>query len=258
MVRSRKPKYQLIADELVRLIKGGKLPPGARLPTEAELAERHKVTRPTIRQAYRQLITEGLVVKVPREGHFVHRPQMRPWWLTERGRYVDSWQRSKRDFKGPCGQEVTVEIADGGRIMAGKLGSGTYTTLRDLFGRPDDEYLCRNRVRSLDGEPVQLSSAYVPLFLAEGTELRRPQLMADDVVAHLSHRLQRPVSGVLDSALGRLATADESHALQVPLGTPLFEVLRQIRFAPDDEVLVVERLLMDARETWMLMETVQS
>jgi DNA-binding FadR family transcriptional regulator len=56
-----RPKLaELIADELRRVIVTP-LPPGERLPSEAELAERFGTSTPTVRQALRVLESEGLV-----------------------------------------------------------------------------------------------------------------------------------------------------------------------------------------------------
>ena len=65
------PKYQVIRDELMKLIRSGDLAPGSRLPTERELAERFDVTRMTVRQAITQLVRTGLVVNRRPQGNFV-------------------------------------------------------------------------------------------------------------------------------------------------------------------------------------------
>lgn len=65
------PKYQVIRDELMKLIRSGSLPPGSRLPTERELSERFDVTRMTVRQAITQLVRGGLVVNRRPLGNFV-------------------------------------------------------------------------------------------------------------------------------------------------------------------------------------------
>ncbi|MFD0399966.1 GntR family transcriptional regulator [Kitasatospora sp. NPDC127121] len=53
----RVPKYYLVKAQLEELI--AELGPGGRLPTEADLAERHHVARATVRQALRDLLLEG-------------------------------------------------------------------------------------------------------------------------------------------------------------------------------------------------------
>jgi DNA-binding GntR family transcriptional regulator len=63
--------YRRIADELRRLIAGGKLPAGAMLPSELSLAQQHSVSRGTARSALTVLVDEGLVEVVPGQGRRV-------------------------------------------------------------------------------------------------------------------------------------------------------------------------------------------
>ncbi|CCD99842.1 FadR/GntR family transcriptional regulator [Bradyrhizobium sp. STM 3809] len=53
--------YRQVADQLRTLIDGGEFPVGSRLPTERELAEQLRVSRPTVREALIALEVEGRV-----------------------------------------------------------------------------------------------------------------------------------------------------------------------------------------------------
>src|SRR3954471_350927 len=53
--------YRQVADQLRALIDGGEYSVGSRLPTERELAEQLKVSRPTVREALIALEVEGRV-----------------------------------------------------------------------------------------------------------------------------------------------------------------------------------------------------
>lgn len=53
--------YQKVAGSITELILSGELPPGQRLPTEAELAIDFDVSRSTIREALRVVSSQGLV-----------------------------------------------------------------------------------------------------------------------------------------------------------------------------------------------------
>src|SRR3954453_22406231 len=53
--------YRQLADELRAGIAGGTYPPGSRLPSESELAERYGASRGTIRQAFTVLAVDGLI-----------------------------------------------------------------------------------------------------------------------------------------------------------------------------------------------------
>lgn len=59
--------YDQVAD-IAADITSGALAPGARLPTEIELAAQYQVSHVTIRRAVKELTGRGLVVCLPRQG----------------------------------------------------------------------------------------------------------------------------------------------------------------------------------------------
>jgi GntR family transcriptional repressor for pyruvate dehydrogenase complex len=70
--------YQEIALQVWANIEKGALPVGARLPSERELAEQLKVSRPSVREALIALEVEGVVEVRPGAGVFVRAP-VRPF-----------------------------------------------------------------------------------------------------------------------------------------------------------------------------------
>ena len=70
------PLYQQLAELLSREIASGALEPGGRLPSEPELARRHSIGRPTVRQATELLVQRGLIERRRGSGTFVrHAPR---------------------------------------------------------------------------------------------------------------------------------------------------------------------------------------
>lgn len=65
------PKYRRIADDLLIRIESGEYPPGAQLPTKAELMERHHVALNTVERAIEELRAAGRVETVQGSGMFV-------------------------------------------------------------------------------------------------------------------------------------------------------------------------------------------
>ena len=66
--------YRQIADQLRGLIERGEYAAGSRLPTERDLAEQLKVSRPTVREALIALEVEGLVRIRVGSGIYVSEP----------------------------------------------------------------------------------------------------------------------------------------------------------------------------------------
>lgn len=65
------PLYLRIRNDFERRIRSGELPPGARLPTEAELQEQHGIGRATAQRVLHELAQAGLVERHRRRGTFV-------------------------------------------------------------------------------------------------------------------------------------------------------------------------------------------
>src|ERR671921_226020 len=60
-----------LVNRLASEITSGRLPVGARLPSERQLAERLKVSRPVVREVLRSLEERGLIEVSPGRGAFV-------------------------------------------------------------------------------------------------------------------------------------------------------------------------------------------
>jgi DNA-binding GntR family transcriptional regulator len=69
-VLRRQSLPELVQDEVLRMIKAGELPAGARL-NELDLAERLRISRPPLREALRALEEAGLVRLERNRGMFV-------------------------------------------------------------------------------------------------------------------------------------------------------------------------------------------
>ncbi len=68
-------RYRQVADRLAQRIVGGEIPPGARLPSERDLAAELTVSRPTLREALIALELMGYVEVRGGSGVYVRRPE---------------------------------------------------------------------------------------------------------------------------------------------------------------------------------------
>ncbi|HEX6141574.1 MAG TPA: PLP-dependent aminotransferase family protein, partial [Geminicoccaceae bacterium] len=80
------PRYRAIAQELVRAIEAGELPPGTRLPTQRDLALRLGISVQTVSQAYAEVERRGLVRGEVGRGTFVlaASPEIEPSFIMDR------------------------------------------------------------------------------------------------------------------------------------------------------------------------------
>ncbi|MDF2922097.1 MAG: GntR family transcriptional regulator [Paenibacillaceae bacterium] len=69
------PKYMQVKQEILSWLHSGILKPGEMMPSENELAERFKVSRQTVRQAFGELEGEGWLQRVQGKGTFAANPE---------------------------------------------------------------------------------------------------------------------------------------------------------------------------------------
>jgi DNA-binding GntR family transcriptional regulator len=67
-VLGQQPRYMQLAQTLVNEIQSGRFPVGSTIPTEFELCEQFGASRSTVREAVKQLVQLGMVVRQPGVG----------------------------------------------------------------------------------------------------------------------------------------------------------------------------------------------
>lgn len=148
--------WRLIAEELRREIVGGKQPPGAKLPTEGELAERFGVHRNTVRQAIAALAAEHLVVSRRGSGTFVTEHTVLVHRIGARTRFSDSLgrrgQAAARLLEWAIEPSPPVEVAE--RLILGDAPGLRLETVQAVDGRPlsrATHWFAADRVPGLTG-----------------------------------------------------------------------------------------------------------
>jgi len=90
------PRYQQLADALLRDIEGGKYKIGALLPPELALCEQHGVSRHTVREAIRRLVDMGLLGRRQGIGTHVKARSGRGRFVATLGSIADLFQYTQR------------------------------------------------------------------------------------------------------------------------------------------------------------------
>ncbi len=209
----RESTYTVVAREVRNRILHGDYADGRRLPTEAELAERHGVSRQTVRRAFQDLVAEGMVYRVPGRGTFVTRREGA--YLRQFGSIDDLMGLSvdtRMDVTTPLRRLVDVTAASRLRL-------------------PDDVVHSLTFRRSHDGVPFCVTTVSVPL--AAGAVLASvPELTAvgasseTTIIALLDARLPAPIAEADQSIT--VAAADPATAAQLGCepGDPLLRIDR--------------------------------
>jgi GntR family transcriptional regulator len=70
----RLPLYQRLRDDLLQRLAAGEWPPGAAIPTEAELTQTYGLATGTVRKAIDKLVADGVLTRSQGKGTYVKRP----------------------------------------------------------------------------------------------------------------------------------------------------------------------------------------
>ncbi len=225
-----------MVDELRVAIAVGEFAAGARLPSENQLAERFRTSRPTVRRALALLKAQGLVTTEQGRGAFVRsKPHVR---LLLSG---ENFRRHRRE--GVSGFNAQVEeqgqVAEQRLLDVGWVPAPDEVALRLGVDR-DVAVAARRRLFVVDGQPVALCDSYYPSEVARGTALAEPDRIAggaygliEDAAGPIARKLQRSI----DDLECRMPTQRELEELQLDAGVPVVRVLRTVY---DSDGLAVE------------------
>lgn len=212
-------RYEQIADDLRRLITAGTWPVGARLPAEADLAARYRVSTPTLRMSLELLQSEGLIEKRHGIGNFVRRRGQRIAYASDR-HLADAQAQTNAGADDSVSLDITMVQADG------RLAS-----LLDLrVGSPLTEYVF---ISHQCASPRSLTRIYVPHAVASAGVPDVDGSPWGDSVRELLSADGVEVVTTIERVTARFPTADEAYTLNISTRTP---------------VLAVERTSTDARD----------
>lgn len=223
------PLYAQLRDALLHEIRDGGLQPGDRVPSEAAIRDRYRVSRATVRQALADLESGGVIRKVQGLGSFVSVPKIRHVPLLTSFTELATSQGftpSHRVLSSSV-EEVTAEGA-----ADVSLAQGTRCRfLRRLF--------------LADDSAVGLAETWLPLNALQGHDdlFDRERLdegsmyevlQRDPIGLVLDHAVETVSPGVVDSA--------EAERLGCDAGTPVL-LIRRLTFTPDRQVVESTRLV---------------
>lgn len=214
---SPEPLYHQVSQQLHAAIADGRLPAGAKLGNEVDLAADLRLSRPTVRQAIQTLVNQGLLVRRRGIGTQVVRTKVaRPLRLSS---LFD-------DLAVLGGKPESVVLANEVEPADAKVA--------ELLEAPDLTHVRRlKRIRSADGEPLALMNNYLPDGVLDPAD--------DELRDQGLYQLLRSAGIRLHAAeqhIGaRLATEADAELLQEEPGAAL---LTMQRTTYDDTGRVVE------------------
>ncbi|MFB7896498.1 GntR family transcriptional regulator [Streptomyces xiamenensis] len=211
--------FRQIADQIRDAIAAGRFTEGAKLPSEAELVEHYGVSRMTVRNALGVLQGEGLVRAEHGKGVFVRpRPPVRRL-------ASDRFARRHRDA-GKSAFTVEAEAA-GSRPEVDSLEIREERPSPDVSARlaGPRRVLARRRRYLLDGRPVEVTTSYLPLDIAQGTPIAEPNPGPGGVYARLEES-GHTLDHFDEEIRARMPSPHEVRALELAPGVPVIHLIR--------------------------------
>lgn len=219
--------YRQLAASLRQAIAEGRHPAGERLPTEAELVSQTGLSRQTIRRAFQELTTEGIIYRVPGRGTFA---------VPGDGRYLRSF--GSVDDLMSLSLDTELQVVEPLHVLASVV-------VADQVCPGSDKVMTISFLRLHEGLPFCYTRVHVPLEigrrlreLPEIAALAEPGARASlTVISLMNSASGRPIHSAAQNVTAVAADADVAHLLGCAPGQP---VLRIDRLYRDRELLPLE------------------
>jgi GntR family transcriptional regulator len=224
---SAKPKYGMIADQLLRDISAGRPPVGGFLPTENELMRAYGVSRHTVRAAVQDLKSRGIVSSQRGQGSKVIAAQ-------ERKGFVETIQSI--DELITFGQATRRVLIDQDTVEAD-------AALAELFGCSPGRRFAQARMLRQTLEPDPQTIALVTLWLDALlepviAEFEEVQKSAAEIIRN---RYGYATTSVVQTIAADHLNAENARALGAEAGDPALVVTRVYTSAVEAEPFLVAR-----------------
>lgn len=211
--------YRRLSAALRSAIEEGNFGDGGRLPTEAELGEEYGISRHTVRQAFQDLVADGLVYRVPGRGTFVTS-------LSKRGRYL-RLMGTLEEIMAWTGTEMEV-------LVPVELREDPEAAAR--LELPSEEVAALVVRRLYEGVPFVVTHIYLPPEVGK--------LMRDE---GLPSSGPGTVIGMIEERFISSPVAEVSQDITA-VSTPE-DISAMIECQPDEAILHAERFYRDANGT---------
>jgi len=207
---SAQPLYAQIKDIIKQRIIDGEYAVHERLPSESEMMKVFGVSRITVRQALRDLHTDGLVFSVQGKGTFVSRPKA-----------VQDIQNLKGfgEAMTPQGYETSTRVVSVQEIRI----PGEVAEALDL--NRNSNIIELTRIRYLNREPISLDHSFFPIEIGK-------ELLGRDLTQDVFPMLENECGIELGHAELKIeaitATKDLSEKLNVGVGSSILRIQRLV------------------------------
>lgn len=211
------PLYYQLVQQLKADIEQGDWEPGDRFATEAELEQRFRVSRATVRHALSELTRAGYLVRVTGKGTFLARPRLDvqlPHLLSFSEEILARGMR-------PGTRVISAVAVPPPAQVVRELSLNDLSSNEDA-GKPAADVLCVTRVRYADGEPL----VYMVDYLHPRLGLKPGDGFEGSLYTILEERCGVRVDEAVHHITATLIPDEIARELRVAPGTPALRFAR--------------------------------
>lgn len=202
------PMYFQIKQEIIKLIKNKTYVTGDQLPTELEFCEALDISRPTIRQAFQELISEGYITRQKAKGTFVSKPKVD-------GFFFKSLQSYNEEMKAlgltPSTTVLNAEVETAKDHVAEILNT-------------EEEVFHLERLRFADKDPMVYVHTYIPMTWYKDINKHN---FADDKTSLydlMKNKYNHPIAYVDRSIEAKNASSEIASLLNIKKGNAIYTI----------------------------------
>lgn len=202
------PLYYQLKQLMIDNIKGHVLKEGEAVPTEEELCALLNISRPTVRQAFSALVTEGYLDRVKAKGTFITRPKIE-------GNFIQNIESFNQEMKNKG-------LTPSTRLLSIKE-STVYPEILEKLQLPTGSWVIRiERLRFADDQPIVHVTTYVPYKRFKG--ILKEHLDQDSLYEILGKKFDTYAQRVTRNVQATNADQQLSELLNVPVNSPLLYI----------------------------------
>jgi GntR family transcriptional regulator len=218
------PLYQQIQHLLRHRIGRGEYPAGAQIPSESELCRELGVSRVTVREALRELVRAGMLVKVHGKGTFVAADTPHRLTTVKYAGFLEDLQERVRKLRVI---DVDMRPVTAPADVASTLGLDA-----------GSEVIRIGRSRQIDDEPFSYTVNYLPVEI--GTRINAKDLHTVPLLKILQMDLRIPIVRAQETIDAVPADPEVAQRLGIPVLYPVMHMKRIMFTTADRPFEIVE------------------
>ncbi|ADG77437.1 Transcriptional regulator, GntR family OS=Tsukamurella paurometabola (strain ATCC 8368 / DSM/ CCUG 35730 / CIP 100753 / JCM 10117 / KCTC 9821 / NBRC 16120/ NCIMB 702349 / NCTC 13040) OX=521096 GN=Tpau_0801 PE=4 SV=1 [Tsukamurella paurometabola] len=195
------PKHEQLRSLLEKRC-AAELAPGSALPSERHLCDEYGVSRITVREALRQLVADGTLVRIRGKGTFV----------------ADHPARSRLHLASFHEDMRRLGRVPSTTVLLTELRVPPPSTISALGLRAADRAFHIKRLRLADGVPISVDDAWYPEYVAPGLAEHE---LTQSIYQLLRAEYERAIDHAEQSIGATAADGELASLLEVPAGAPL-------------------------------------